>query len=61
MKFGSNFKLRRLKRNLLPKIRGAKRYKSISEKEGHRKCMVLLKFLENIAGAVAPPPPSPCT
>ena len=24
--------------------------------KGHRKCMEILKFLENIEGAVAPPP-----
>ena len=42
------------KHNLISKIRGAKCFKSVNEIKGHRKCMVILKFLENIEGAVVP-------
>ena len=31
----------------------------MNEIKGHRKCMVVLKFLENIEGAVASPPLAP--
>ena len=47
------------KRNLISKVRvGAKCSKSMNEIRGLRKCMVILKFLENIEGAVAPLAPS---
>ena len=41
-------------RNLISKIRGAKCFKLLNEIKGHGKRMVVLKFLENIEGAVAP-------
>ena len=47
------------KRNLISKIRGAKCFKSMNEIKGHRKCMVVVKFLENIEGAVVSPPSLP--
>ena len=44
------------KRNIY-KIRGAKYFKSTNGIKGNRKCMVVLKFLENIEGAIAFPLP----
>ena len=37
---------------------GAKCFKSMNEIKSHRKSIAVLKFLENIEGAVAPLPPS---
>ena len=42
------------KHNLISKIREDKYFKTMNEINGHRKCMVVLKFLENIERAVAP-------
>ena len=41
------------KHNLIFKSKEAKCFKSINEIKDSRKCMVVLKFLENIEGAVA--------
>ena len=39
---------------MISKIRGTKCLKSMNEIKGRRKCMVVLKFLKNIEGAVPP-------
>ena len=43
------------KRNLISKIREAKCFKSMNEIKGHKKCMLVLQFLQNIEGCYCPP------
>ena len=44
------------KRNLISEIKVAKGFRSMNKIKGHRKCIVVLKFLKNNEGEVAPLP-----